>query len=79
MGQTAMYDNILESMSSGIVATDADGIVNYINPKALRLLDLNPAGVINLDIRHLLPETGKLINECLQAGSVHHGLLYGQS
>jgi len=47
MEQTAMYDNILKSMSSGLVATDADGIVNYINPKALSLLDLNPAGVIN--------------------------------
>jgi PAS domain S-box-containing protein/TyrR family helix-turn-helix protein len=73
MGQTAMYDNILKSMSSGLVATDADGIVNYINPKALSLLDLNPAGVINFDIRHLLPETGKLINECLQTGNVCMG------
>jgi len=73
MGQTAMYDNILESMSSGIVATDSGGIINYINPKALSLLDLNPAGVINLDIRHLLPETGKLIDECLRAGSVCMG------
>jgi len=73
MGQTAMYDNILKSMCSGIVATDADGIVNYINLQALRLLDLKPAGVINLDIRRLLPETGKLINECLQAGSVTMG------
>ena len=73
MSHTAMYENILQSMSSGIVATDADGNINYINPKALSLLDLNPARVINFDIRHLLPKTGKLINECLQTGNVCMG------
>jgi PAS domain S-box-containing protein len=73
MEQTATYDQILKSMSSGIVATDAAGKINYINPKASSLLDLNPAKVINPDFRQLIPETGKLINECLQTGKVRMG------
>ncbi len=58
MAHTTTYENILKSMSSGIIATDGVGNIDYINPKALRILDLNQAGVINLDIQHLLPELG---------------------
>ena len=73
MEQTATYDVILESMSSGIIVTDAGGIINYINPKASRLLDLKPVNVINLDLRQLFPETGRCCNECLQTGKVRMG------
>ena len=73
MEQTTTYDQILESMSSGIVAVDAGGKINYINPKALSLLDLNPANVVKHDFRQLFPETGKLFNECLQTGNVRMG------
>jgi len=73
MEQTAIYEKILESLNNGIVATDAGGHVNYINSKALRLLDLSPANTIDHDIRQLLPETGQLINECLSSGTVRMG------
>jgi PAS domain S-box-containing protein len=73
MEQTATYDQILESMSCGLVATDAGGNIIYINPRASSLLDLNPAKVINPDFRQLFPETGKLFNECLQSGNVRMG------
>jgi len=73
MEPTATYEKILASLSNGIVATDAAGHINYINAKALRLLESNPANVIGLDIRRLLPKTGKIINECLLTGSVRMG------
>jgi PAS domain S-box-containing protein len=73
MEQTATCEKILESLSSGIVATGAEGHINYINSRALRLLEYNPANVIDRDIRQVLPEAGKLINECLLTGIVHMG------
>jgi PAS domain S-box-containing protein/TyrR family helix-turn-helix protein len=60
-------------MNSGIIATDVDGNIGYINPKALQIFDLNPAGVMNLDIKHLLPEAGKVLSECRQTGTVRLG------
>jgi PAS domain S-box-containing protein/TyrR family helix-turn-helix protein len=60
-------------MSSGIIATDAHGNIDYINPKALDILELDPAGVVNLNMQHLLPEAGKVFNECLQTGNIRMG------
>ena len=73
MANTTTYENIIESMSSGIIATDAHGNIDYINPKALDILELNPAGVVNLNLQHLLPEAGKVFNECLQTGNIRMG------
>jgi PAS domain S-box-containing protein/TyrR family helix-turn-helix protein len=73
MEQAAKYEKILESLSSGIVAADAGGHINYINSKALRFLELNPVKALKHDIRQLLPETGQLINECLLSGTVRMG------
>ncbi len=55
-------------MSSGLIATDADGNIDYINPKALNMLELDQADVIELDIQHLLAEAGKRFKECLRTG-----------
>jgi PAS domain S-box-containing protein/TyrR family helix-turn-helix protein len=73
MDQTALYDRILASISSGIIATDAAGNINYINLKATRMLDLDPADITNLDIRQLFPESGRFVNECLQMGNIRMG------
>ena len=73
MANTTTYETIIESMSSGIIAADADGNIDYINPKALDILELNPAGVVNLNMQHLLPEAGKVFNECLQTGNIRMG------
>ncbi|CAB1056145.1 Response regulator of zinc sigma-54-dependent two-component system [Olavius sp. associated proteobacterium Delta 1] len=73
MGFSETYENILASMRSGIVAADVDGNIDYINPKALQILDLSPASAINLDIEHLLPEAGKLFKQCRQTGDIRMG------
>ena len=73
MEQTAPYSRILASMSSGIITTDSAGNINYINPKATSLLDLDPADITGLNIRLLFPESGRFINECLQMGNIHMG------
>ena len=73
MVQTAPYSRILASMSSGIIATDSGGNINYINLKAARILDLDPVDTTSLDIRQLFPESGGFINECLQTGNIRMG------
>ena len=73
MEQTAPYSRILASISNGIIATDAGGNINYINPKAARILDLDPVNITSLDIRQLFPDSGRFINECLQTGNIRMG------
>jgi len=73
MEHPATYETILESLNSGILATGAGGNINYINSEALRLLNLSPSDAIDRDVRQLLPETGKIINECLLTGTIRMG------
>jgi len=73
MEQTAPYSRILASISSGIIATDAGGNINYVNPKAAHILELDLVNITSLDIRQLIPESGRFINECLQSGNIHMG------
>ena len=73
MEQTAPYSRILASISNGIIATDAGGNINYINPKATRILNFDPVNITSLDIRQLFPDSGRFINECLQTGNIRMG------
>ena len=70
MVQTAKYDRILKSLNSGIIAAGADGRIDYLNPRALSMLDSSRDTVINLDIRHLIPAAAGLFNKSLHTGEV---------
>ena len=63
MAPAAKYENILKSISSGIIALDADGKIDYFNSRALKMLELSRDTVLNFDIHHLFPDLAKLINE----------------
>jgi len=73
MEQSAIHENILGSMGTGIIATDADGIIDYVNPTALGILGLNQSDVIKSDIQHIFPDAAKLFDECRQTGEVRMG------
>ncbi len=66
-------EDILASINSGIIATDVDGKIVYINPRALNILELGSTAVINLDFQRLIPEAGKRIRQCLQSGKTCTG------
>ncbi|MCP4623553.1 MAG: PAS domain S-box protein [bacterium] len=70
MVQTAIYESILKSINSGIIAAGADGNIDYMNPPALGMLNLSQDNVIDLDIRRLIPEAAGLFNKSLQTGDV---------
>ena len=70
MVQTAIYESILKSINSGIIAAGADGNIDYMNPRALSMLDLSHDNVIDLDIRRLIPDAAGLFNKSLQSGDV---------
>jgi PAS domain S-box-containing protein len=70
MVQTAIYESILQSINSGIIAAGADGNIDYMNPRALNMLELSHGNIINLDIRRLIPDAAGLFNKSLQTGEV---------
>jgi PAS domain S-box-containing protein/TyrR family helix-turn-helix protein len=76
MASEANYENIMKSMDSGIIATDTDGNIEYINPAALSLLDLKRDAVINVDIRQLIPKVAGSVDECLHDGNRIRGGRY---
>ncbi|UCD81970.1 MAG: PAS domain-containing protein, partial [Desulfobacterales bacterium] len=73
MERTATCENIFESLGSGVLATDADGRIVYINQKASNMVKLTAADALRVDIRHLIPEAQNLFNACLRSGETHLG------
>jgi len=74
MTPVVTYENIVESISSGIIATDANGKIDYINPKASSMLDFgHEDDIITFDIQRLFPEAGKCLRQCFQTGKARTG------
>ena len=59
---------VLESIAYGIIVTDADGRVQWINPQVREIL--KPSGLLNPGDRidRRLPLIGKLVARCLESG-----------
>jgi TyrR family helix-turn-helix protein/PAS domain S-box-containing protein len=73
MAPETMYENILNSMGSGLIATGIDGNILFVNPAALSLLDLKRDAIINLDIRKLFPKIAGSVDQCLCNGNGTQG------
>ena len=73
MAHTPPYESLFNSISSGIIATDLNGHVDYINPRAWRILDWIRDSAGNLSIQQLWPEAGQVFSECAKSGSVRRG------
>ncbi len=67
------YKNILDSSNNGVIATDAKGLVTYINPQATSILGFEPHQIIGRYIPDMLPLTGPIVVECLQTGQKQVG------
>lgn len=70
---TITFQDIFNSTSNGIVATDAHGSIMLINQKAVRILGLKKKVVMSADVRDVLPMTGRYIFDCLKTGKPQIG------
>jgi PAS domain S-box-containing protein len=70
---TITLDHIFNSTSSGIIATDADGHIVYINRQAANIIGLREEDIINAHILDYLPMTGRLVIKCLETGNSQLG------
>ena len=73
MERTPSCEHIFESISSGMIATDAAGRIVYINQKASNMVNLSADGACHADVRRVLPEAQHLFDACLRSGENHLG------
>jgi len=56
-----LMENVFESVTSGVITTDMDGIVTLFNAAAARILDLDPEQCVSLPHSLVLPVLGGII------------------
>ena len=66
-------ERMLASLSNGVIATDRDGRIVFMNPQAGEILKLNVNRMIGAYIPDVLPMTGPLVLKCLETGKPHIG------
>ena len=68
-----MYEQILESMGSGVIATDAAGRIVYMNQKAADMANWTSTDILHPELHQLLPEARNLFDDCLRSGESQPG------
>jgi two-component system nitrogen regulation sensor histidine kinase NtrY len=66
--QRRLFDNVLSSVTSGVIGLDAAGEIDFVNKSATRLLGLDPARDIDAVLSEAVPEFAPLFDRL--AGSV---------
>ncbi len=65
MPMTITHEDIFQSTSNGVVATDATGRILHVNQTAERILDIDARKSRGIPIANLLPLTGAQVMDCL--------------
>jgi PAS domain S-box-containing protein len=73
MDQSITCDQIFNATSSGIVATDASGMIAYINQQAEKMLGCSAEKHKGVFISEVFPITGPQVMECLKTGKSKWG------
>ncbi|MEJ2656613.1 MAG: sigma 54-interacting transcriptional regulator [Desulfobacterales bacterium] len=73
MNPNITYEQIFNSTSSGIIATDVSGMIVYINQQAEDLLGCSAKKHTGIFISELFPITGPQVMECLKTGTSKWG------
>jgi nitrogen-specific signal transduction histidine kinase len=66
--QQDFTNNMLSSMSSGMIAIDKDEKVTIFNQQASEILDMDAAGIIGGDLRRLPSPFGEILHETIATG-----------
>lgn len=64
---------VLQSIYNGIIAIDAEGIINYFNKTAERIFNIPAHEALNRYILNVLPNTGGKLLESLNTGKPFYG------
>jgi len=67
------YHQILQFSHHGLVATDKDGLVTFVNKRAKEILQFGRKKVVGTPIWKHMPQTGKLVVACLETGKPQSG------
>ena len=70
--QRRLFDNVLSSVTSGVIGLDAAGEIDFLNRSATRLLGLEPSRDIDALLSEAVPEFGPLFERL--AGSVNEAV-----
>jgi PAS domain S-box-containing protein len=69
--QKAFIENILTSLSSGMISIGTDERIRLVNRRAAEILEKSPAEMLDEDLRRIPSPLGDLLYETL-----HHGVTY---
>lgn len=67
------YHQILQFSNHGIVTTDKDGLITFVNKRAKGILRFGNKKVVGAPIWKHMPQTGKLVADCLKTGNPQSG------
>ncbi len=60
--QRRLFDSVLSSVTSGVIGLDAEGRIDFLNPSAVRLLQLSQIAHNNRPLAEAVPEYESLFN-----------------
>jgi PAS domain S-box-containing protein len=66
--QNQEYHQILQFSNHGIVATDENGLITFVNKRAKEILQFGRKKFVGTPIWKHMPKTGKLVADCLKTG-----------
>lgn len=69
--QKEFTNNIISSMSSGMIAIDRDEKISIFNQQASEILNFNPAHIIGSDLRTLPSPLGDILYETMVTGKTY--------
>ena len=62
------YEQFLQFSTHGIIATDDQGRIQFVNKRAREILKFIKTKMIGVHLSKLLPKTGQLVAQCLASG-----------
>ncbi len=67
------YQQILQFVNHGIIATDNEGRIVFLNKRAREILPINKTKIVGTEIWKHFPKTGELVVNCLKSGEPQAG------
>ncbi len=61
------FQLIVDSSCNGVISTDTEGKITYINNAAEKILGFRPGKVVQCPIQEIMPITGNLVLKCLKS------------
>ena len=73
MGEKLTFEQMIRSVSNGILVTDTSGEIEFINSQAEKIFGMESKDILHRHISDVLPLTGPQVLKCLQTGKSYLG------